>query len=93
MARKMLQFTSVTNFTCKTQPVVIFRSRILKQIFVPPPFISYHSLNMAASEELHGSPLSATTQNFMDRQTIALEHHGDIKFCILETHPFQQDKR
>ena len=48
---------------------------------------------MAASEELHGSPLSATTQNFMDRQTIALEHHGDIKFCILETHPFQQDKR
>ena len=48
---------------------------------------------MAASEELHASSLSATTQNFMDRQMREQKHHYDIQFRILETHPNQQDNR
>jgi hypothetical protein len=48
---------------------------------------------MAASEKFHASPLSTTAQNSMERQTVAQEHHGDIKFCILESFSFQQDKR
>ena len=48
---------------------------------------------MAASEMHHTSPLSTITQNSRDRQAREQEFHGDIKFCILESFPFQHAKR
>jgi len=55
--------------------------------------VAYHSINMTASEVFRASPLSATTQNSMERQTVAQQHHVDINFCILESFPFQPANR
>jgi hypothetical protein len=47
---------------------------------------------MAASENFYDSPLSPIIHSSSDKQTLAQKHHGDIKFRILESFPFQQDK-
>jgi hypothetical protein len=89
----MLQFTSVTNFACEIQPFVIIRSRNLKQIFVPPPSYCFAISKYSSFRTVTRFPLSATTQNILDRQTREQKHHDDAQFYILETHPNQQDKR
>jgi hypothetical protein len=62
----LLQFTSIPKFFSK----YLFCSRLA----------AYRSVNMADSETFYSSPLSATAQNSMDRQSMAQEHHGSGGF-------------
>jgi len=88
----LLQLTSIPNFACPIQLLVIIGSKTLKENFVLPPFVAIHSVSMVAEKrfKLPHSLLPIRilwTDKKGHKNTLVI-----LYFYILETFPFQADK-
>jgi hypothetical protein len=90
--RKIVIFYLYTKFRLSNPAVCYHRKQKSEAKICTDAICCYSFSKYGSWEEFQASPLSIATKNSMNRQKRAQEHDGDIKFCILESFPFQEDK-